>query len=78
MQGAQSQYYGGPFAVINGALAEDVICVYVPKAVELERPIHAIFATSGDSWPPQGRHLHNECTYILKMLDVRKTSLKSP
>ena len=47
LQGVQSQYSGGPFAVINGALAEDVICVYIPRAVELERPIHAIFATSG-------------------------------
>ena len=37
MQGTQSQFSGGPFAVINGALAEDVICVYIPKAVELEK-----------------------------------------
>ena len=49
LQGEQSRFSGGPFAVINGALAEDAICIYVPEAVELERPIHAIFATSGTS-----------------------------
>lgn len=49
LQGSLSRTLGGPFAVINGAIAEDVICVHIPKGVELERPVHTIYATSGSS-----------------------------
>ena len=46
LQGRESRHSGGPFAVMNGALAEEVVCIHVPTGVELERPIHIIYATS--------------------------------
>lgn len=47
LQGSQSRFSGGPFTVVNGALAEDAVCIFIPKAVELDRPIHILNATSG-------------------------------
>ncbi len=70
LQGGQSQFSGGPFAVINGALAEDVVCIYIPEAVELERPIHAIFATSGGTLVILHMHF---CAHAWDMLNAAAT-----
>ena len=47
MQGVQARTYGGPFAVLNGALAPDVVCISVPAGAEVEAPIHVVYFTSG-------------------------------
>lgn len=47
MQGVQARTYGGPFAVLNGALAPDVVCISVPAGAEIEAPIHLVYFTSG-------------------------------
>lgn len=45
--GSLSQRRGGPFGVINGALAKDALCVVVPSHVHVPRPIHVINVTTG-------------------------------
>ena len=32
---------------MNGATAQDVLCVYVPEGVALEGPIHVVYIPSG-------------------------------
>ncbi len=49
-QGEQSAARGGPFAVLNGATATDVVCVAVPAGVQLEQPIHLLHISA--SAPP--------------------------
>ena len=46
-QGEQSAARGGPFAVLNGATATDVVCVAVPAGVQLEQPIHLLHLSAG-------------------------------
>jgi hypothetical protein len=41
-QGGQSNTRGGPFAVINGAMAEDVVVVALPAGAHIERPLHVV------------------------------------
>jgi hypothetical protein len=47
MQGDLSQRLGGPLAVLNGAVAPDVLCVAVSADVQLEAPVHVIYVSSG-------------------------------
>ena len=53
--GSQSKARGGPFATLNGALAQDAVLVYVPANRTLVHPIHILHlappsvATAGDS-----------------------------
>ena len=48
-QGEQSAARGGPFAVLNGATATDVLCIAVPAGVQLERPIHLLHLSTSAS-----------------------------
>ena len=47
VQGKQARLRGSPFALINGATAEDVLCIDVPEGVSVEGPIHVLYITSG-------------------------------
>lgn len=44
--GSQSKARGGPFATLNGALAQDVVVIYVPANVTLVHPIHVLHLAS--------------------------------
>ena len=46
-QGQLSQRLGRTFALLNGATAQDALCIAVPDGVQLEQPIHIIYMTSG-------------------------------
>lgn len=48
VQGKQARLRGSPFALVNGATAEDVLCIDVPEGVTVEGPIHVLYITSGD------------------------------
>jgi len=52
-QGEQSAARGGPFAVLNGATATDVVCVAVPAGVQLEQPIHLLHLSASALPPPR-------------------------
>ncbi len=41
-QGAQSGARGGPFALVNGALASDALVVVVPPGATLEVPLYLL------------------------------------
>lgn len=41
-QGALSNARGGPFAVVNGAMAQDVLVVAVPPRARIERPLYVV------------------------------------
>ena len=47
VQGQQARTRGSPFAIVNGATAQDVLCVYVPDGVHLDKPIHIVYIPSG-------------------------------
>ncbi|CAL5226157.1 g8980 [Coccomyxa viridis] len=47
--GQQARTRGSPFAIVNGATAQDVLCVYVPDGVHLDKPIHVLYIPSGHS-----------------------------
>ena len=49
LQGKQARLRGSPFALINGATAEDVLCIDVPEGVSVEGPIHVLYITSGQT-----------------------------
>jgi hypothetical protein len=51
-QGEQAAARGGPFAVLNGAVARDVLCVLVPPGVAVPAPIHVLHVSSGDPTQP--------------------------
>ena len=42
LQGELSNARGGPFAVVNGAMAEDVLVVAVPARARIERPLYVV------------------------------------
>lgn len=47
-QGSQSNARGGPFAVLNGAAARDVLVVSVPANTAVEAPLYVLcISTSG-------------------------------
>ena len=46
-QGSQARTRGSPFALVNGATAQDVLCVYVPDGVTVEKPIHVVYIPTG-------------------------------
>lgn len=46
-QGQLSQRLGRTFALLNGATAQDALCIAVPNGVQLEQPIHIIYMTTG-------------------------------
>lgn len=46
-QGAQSRARGGPFALLNGAAARDVVVLHVPANLTLAAPIHVLYLSSG-------------------------------
>lgn len=48
-QGSQARTRGSPFALVNGATALDVLCVYVPDGVIVEKPIHVVYIPTGMS-----------------------------
>ena len=48
-QGDLTQRLGGPLAVLNGAVAPDVLMVAVPADVQLESPVHVVYISSGES-----------------------------
>ena len=58
MQGQQARTRGSPFAILNGATAQDVLCVYVPDGVQLEKPIHVVFIPTGTTMLPLVWHTH--------------------
>lgn len=35
---------------MNGATAQDVLCIAVPEGVTVEGPIHVLYITSGEPW----------------------------
>lgn len=43
----QARTRGSPFALLNGATAQDVLCVYVPDGVLLDKPIHVVYIPTG-------------------------------
>ncbi|GAX78218.1 hypothetical protein CEUSTIGMA_g5660.t1 [Chlamydomonas eustigma] len=45
--GSQAFSRGGPFAVINGAAAEDVLVISVASRVVLDTPLHILYLSSG-------------------------------
>eukprot|EP00803_Ostreobium_quekettii_P009992 evm.model.scf_1621.1 EVM.evm.TU.scf_1621.1 scf_1621:591-5673(-) len=45
--GAQSNSRGGPFAILNGAMASDVLTIVVEEGVIAEVPIHVIHMSTG-------------------------------
>ncbi|CAL8463795.1 g3329 [Coccomyxa elongata] len=47
--GKQARLRGSPFALVNGATAQDVLCIAVPEGVTVESPIHVLYITSGAS-----------------------------
>ena len=49
VQGSQARTRGSPFALVNGATAQDVLCVYVPDGVILDKPIHVVYIPTGKS-----------------------------
>ncbi|GAB4814356.1 hypothetical protein N2152v2_001402 [Parachlorella kessleri] len=44
--GSQSRSRGGPFATLNGALAQDAVVVHIPANTTLDRPIHILYLSS--------------------------------
>ena len=46
-QGALANTWGGPFAVLNGSMAQDALCVVVPKGKEVAAPIYVLYMASG-------------------------------
>lgn len=49
MQGSLSNAYGGPFAVLNGAIAQDVLCIATQKGVNVTTPIYVLYISTGSS-----------------------------
>lgn len=47
LQGQQARTRGSPFALVNGATAQDVLCIYVPDGVALEQPLHIVYIPTG-------------------------------
>lgn len=47
--GAQSRSRGGPFSVINGALAPDVLCVVLPPGATMTNPLLVLHIATGSS-----------------------------
>ncbi|KAK9861536.1 hypothetical protein WJX84_012155 [Apatococcus fuscideae] len=45
--GAQATTKGTPFTQINGALAQDVVCIILPQGTEVSRPLHLLHIASG-------------------------------
>ncbi|KAJ9519025.1 hypothetical protein QJQ45_026297 [Haematococcus lacustris] len=52
LQGAQSSGCGGPFSVINGAAAQDVVVLHLPAGTSLEQPLFVLCLSSSS---PPGR-----------------------
>ncbi|GFH10687.1 iron-sulfur cluster assembly protein, partial [Haematococcus lacustris] len=49
--GAQSAGCGGPFSVINGAAAQDVLVLHLPAGTSLEQPLFVLCLSSSSSPP---------------------------
>ena len=47
LQGRQAATRGGPFGVLNGALARDVVVVVVPAGTDVLQPLHILFLSTG-------------------------------
>ncbi|GMH40543.1 hypothetical protein BSKO_08447 [Bryopsis sp. KO-2023] len=45
--GSLSEERGGPFSVLNGAIATDAIVIFIKSGVEVEKPIHLLYHSSG-------------------------------
>lgn len=57
--GSQSKARGGPFATLNGALAQDVVLVYVPAKRTLVHPIHVLHLASPSVATAGSSNAHN-------------------
>lgn len=47
VQGELSRRLGGVLALINGATSQDAVCISVPAGVQLDRPVHIVYLSSG-------------------------------
>jgi len=45
--GELSRRLGGVLALINGATSQDAVCISVPAGVQLDRPVHIVYLSSG-------------------------------
>ena len=63
VQGAQATTKGTPFTQINGALAQDVVCIILPQGTEVSRPLHLLHIASGEMIDPckKASELHSAC-----------------
>jgi Fe-S cluster assembly protein SufD len=50
-QGVQANARGGPFAVVNGAVAADVLVVALPAGVTLQQPLHVLHVSTAAASP---------------------------
>lgn len=56
--GAQSRSRGGPFAILNGALANDAVVVHVPDSKSVLGPIHILYLSSSAAQGTRYRALY--------------------
>ncbi|KAK9797425.1 hypothetical protein WJX73_000714 [Symbiochloris irregularis] len=47
--GQQARVRGGPFALVNGATAQQVLCLHVPEGTCLDVPVHILHLSTGAS-----------------------------
>jgi len=53
-QGSLAATQGGPFAILNGGTAQDVLVVALPKDVAIEPPLYVLHLTSGGCCTSRG------------------------
>ena len=66
VQNQQARSRGSPFALVNGATAQQVLCLAVPEGVALDKPVHILHIATGQTaqLPTRAVHVH---LHILKI-----------
>lgn len=57
MQDQQARKRGGPFALVNGATAREVLCLAVPAGLSVDVPVHILHISTGIWDISQGCHI---------------------
>ena len=48
VQGSQSHVRGSPFALVNGATAQEALCIVVQQGMQAPAAVHLLFLSSGE------------------------------
>ncbi|KAK9804290.1 hypothetical protein WJX72_005085 [[Myrmecia] bisecta] len=64
--GQQARTRGSPFALINGATAQDAVCIHVPAGMEVPQAVHVLYIATGDA-----NAVTVSCPRLLAVLEER-------